>query len=207
MGVHIQSGWLKALTHGCSSHLPWGRLKSVSGTSGELPGYELVTGASLGMSAPWSACVMPGEVRLRQRGRIKCFLYTGPGSTSGSHDPEDCKQHAVGRGIKLSPNWRAVWHPSQAYRWGCGPWMGQALPPPSPGLGWATQPLEMDLESQIRNIGVFDLERTLEIIQPLAPLCRIGNWYPWMLAEPESSPTSCSLPKALLISCFFKPNH
>ena len=47
--------------------LALGRFQSASRSSRELPGYEPVTGASLGMSVPWFVCVMPGEVKHKQR--------------------------------------------------------------------------------------------------------------------------------------------
>lgn len=71
-------------------------------SSSKLPGYELLTGASLGMSVPWSVCVMPGEVSCRQRGNSKCFLYPGLSSPAGSHDPADHKPApAVGHNSKV----------------------------------------------------------------------------------------------------------
>lgn len=76
-GTHIQSGWTQALTHGCSSHLPWGTPKPASWSSSKLPGYEPVTGASLSMSVPWSVCVTAGEVRCTQWRNSKCFPYPG----------------------------------------------------------------------------------------------------------------------------------
>ena len=60
--------------------LALGRSQSASRSSRELPGYEPITRASVGMSVPWSVCVMPGEVRRKQRGSNQCFLYSGPGS-------------------------------------------------------------------------------------------------------------------------------
>ena len=60
--------------------LALGRSQCASRSSRELPGYEPITRASLGMSVPWSVCVMPGEVRRKQRGSNQCFLYSGPGS-------------------------------------------------------------------------------------------------------------------------------
>lgn len=60
--------------------LALGRSQSESRSFRELPGYEPVTRASLGMSVPWFVYVMPGEVRHKQRGSNWCFLYSGPGS-------------------------------------------------------------------------------------------------------------------------------
>lgn len=67
--------------------------------------------------------------------------------------------------------------------------------------------LQMDLESHIRNIGVFDLEKTPEIIQPLSPTEqeRKLSW--------QVPPTLvCGIarvkfPRALLVSCFFRTNR
>lgn len=78
------------------------------GSSSKLPGYEPVTGASSGMSVPWSVCVMPGEVRCGNRGSSKCFQYAGP----GSHDPVDYKRPAMVHNEKAQMGVQREVHPS-----------------------------------------------------------------------------------------------
>lgn len=115
-------------------------------SSSKLPGYELVTGASLGMSVPWSACVMPAEVSGRQRegGRgSKCFLDPGLGSPAGRHDPKDYKQPAVVRNYKVQTRVQHAVQPDLTAATAqtlcqLGLWAliaEKVLPPPGPGSG------------------------------------------------------------------------
>lgn len=156
-------------------------------SSSKLPGYELLTRAPLGMSVPWSACVMPGEGSCRQRGSSKCFLYPGLSSPAGSHDPADHKPApAVGHNSKVQTGVRecgVISSPTPTAGtaqtlWWLRPWalMAAGAAPPGPGLRLSHSSLDQwmwNLKSGI--LEWFGPEKTSEIIQPLPLLCRRGS--------------------------------